>query len=329
MILDLDLRDLESVELVMVRRPFTSVVAQVADTVGAVRGGLSQSWRESLQSKLGRQQMASLRVLRFVVPAELKDPTGESGLSIDERVQQVFDSDGAGLPEFITHVYRRPPPPLLSVMDNPRRFLTVAGSSIRRVADPTRQVWRRAAPLLDREERRVIAAGDSRAGKQSLLTSLIPGTIVSGYILRSPESRGQLGRLAPRVELMPLIAGSTASMVGIAPGPGDGLIVDQIGYPLPGGTGLLEGPGHPVADEFLVALLGEPRAQILQALEAPRSMGDLAARVDATPSRVTYHCDQLVAAGLADRERQGNRVVVSRSPRGSELVELMNRPISW
>jgi DNA-binding transcriptional ArsR family regulator len=72
----------------------------------------------------------------------------------------------------------------------------------------------------------------------------------------------------------------------------------------------------------LEALLGVPRAVLLQRLDAPATAGDLAAALHAVPSAATHHIAALERAGLARRERSGRQVLVWRTKRGTALLEL-------
>ena len=70
----------------------------------------------------------------------------------------------------------------------------------------------------------------------------------------------------------------------------------------------------------LEALLGPQRARVLRELERPQSVGGLAKALIAVPSAATHHVGALEAAGLVVRERDGRRVIVHRTARGSRLV---------
>jgi DNA-binding transcriptional ArsR family regulator len=72
----------------------------------------------------------------------------------------------------------------------------------------------------------------------------------------------------------------------------------------------------------LAALIGEQRARLLRALDSPRSVGRLAETLMAVPSAATHHVGALETAGLVVRERDGRRVMVHRTSRGTRLVGL-------
>jgi DNA-binding MarR family transcriptional regulator len=87
------------------------------------------------------------------------------------------------------------------------------------------------------------------------------------------------------------------------------------------------GPVHDDATsgaDRLTVLLGPIRAAVLRSLHSPQSMGALAREVHCAPSTLTYHCDQLVAAGLLERERRGQSMWVSRTDRAVRLLSALD-----
>jgi DNA-binding MarR family transcriptional regulator len=76
----------------------------------------------------------------------------------------------------------------------------------------------------------------------------------------------------------------------------------------------------PSASTSIRALLGRRRADLLGALDQPRSTTELAHQMRLTPSAVSPHLQVLVAAGLAGRTRVGRFVLYSQSELGHHLV---------
>jgi DNA-binding transcriptional ArsR family regulator len=72
----------------------------------------------------------------------------------------------------------------------------------------------------------------------------------------------------------------------------------------------------------LVTLLGTQRALILRRLGHPLTAGELAEALAAGPSTASYHLSALERAGLVDRERRGRHILVRRTPRGTQLLDL-------
>ena len=171
--------------------------------------------------------------------------------------------------------------------------------------------WERAAPLLEREAERMGAAlAWGSLGEQ--LTQLYPDQRVSGHrTWCSPTA------LAPDLVLAPMVVGPGGSLVGT-----DGDRIHYLGYPLPGAHRLIAGTGpHPNATP-LDELLGTPRADILRRLDRPMSAGGLADELLFTPSAISHHLKALERTGLVVRERDGQRVLVHRSARGTALLHL-------
>jgi hypothetical protein len=86
------------------------------------------------------------------------------------------------------------------------------------------------------------------------------------------------------------------------------------------GVGTLWEQQDLVAPRALRRLLGERRATILVALEAPRSTSDLARALSVTPGSVSQHLGVLAAAGLVNHHRVGRVVLYARSPLGDGVV---------
>lgn len=70
----------------------------------------------------------------------------------------------------------------------------------------------------------------------------------------------------------------------------------------------------------LVALLGAPRAALLDLLGEPLPTVELARRLRVTPSAVSQHLRVLYAAGLVTRTRDGRHVLYRRSHLGDQLA---------
>jgi Helix-turn-helix domain/Family of unknown function (DUF5937) len=86
------------------------------------------------------------------------------------------------------------------------------------------------------------------------------------------------------------------------------------------GVGLLWESGGDAPAEALAAVLGRGRAAVLIALDAPRSTGEVARRLEITPGGASQHLSSLKAAGLVSSNRHGRSVLYARSPLADELV---------
>jgi DNA-binding transcriptional ArsR family regulator len=157
-----------------------------------------------------------------------------------------------------------------------------------------------------------------RGGMGALLNSLHPrisytdGTLALAFPCNRSIPLGQR-----RLALPPMIAGRDEGFVNFELDD-----VCYVGYPVrhPGPD-----PQTPqaAANGALGLVLGPLRAAALRALRQPLTVGELAAAVQCAPTTATYHLHQLAAAGLVSREQRGSSVLVSRTVRGDELVDLL------
>ena len=206
------------------------------------------------------------------------------------------------------------PPSWQIAAQQPRRWLNSMADASLDVWAAIEPYWRATGPLFDREVRRVGTAA-VRAGLPVLLNNLHPnisyrdGTIT----LAVPRDVSYpLGRR--RLALLPMIAGRDMLLVSFECDD-----VCYIGYPVqPPGPGPLAG-----ANGTLALVLGPLRAAALRALRQPLNVGDVAAAVQCAPTTATYHLHRLAAAGLVTREQRGSAVLVTRTPRGDELIDLL------
>jgi DNA-binding transcriptional ArsR family regulator len=85
---------------------------------------------------------------------------------------------------------------------------------------------------------------------------------------------------------------------------------------------VLSAPAGVSTDRAAVeALLGPPRARLLDALRSPATTSALARRFGVTPSAVSQHLAVLHRTGLVDRERSGRRVLYQASELGLALLD--------
>jgi DNA-binding transcriptional ArsR family regulator len=94
-------------------------------------------------------------------------------------------------------------------------------------------------------------------------------------------------------------------------------------YPVCDAWRLLDETAPPPA--ALDALIGTQRSRILRFLDRPATAGRLAEALLAVPSAASHHLAILERAGLVARERQGRRVLVHRTARGTDLLALYLR----
>lgn len=87
------------------------------------------------------------------------------------------------------------------------------------------------------------------------------------------------------------------------------------------GVALLWEPGSARTSEALAGVLGQTRATLLEALDAPVSTTDLAHRLELSPGGVSQALTSLREAGLVAGARRGRSVHYLRTPTGDRLVE--------
>jgi DNA-binding transcriptional ArsR family regulator len=87
------------------------------------------------------------------------------------------------------------------------------------------------------------------------------------------------------------------------------------------GIGTLWDPERPAARAALGALLGARRADVLSALDAPRSTTEVARALDVSAASASQHLTVLRDAGLVNAHRVGRSVLYARSPAGESLAD--------
>lgn len=87
------------------------------------------------------------------------------------------------------------------------------------------------------------------------------------------------------------------------------------------GVALLWEPGAARTPAALAGVLGQTRASLLEALDAPVSTTDLAHRLELSPGGVSQALTSLREAGLVSGARRGRSVHYLRTPTGDRLVE--------
>ena len=236
-------------------------------------------------------------------------------ISVAEQARRLRDLPTEVLTDELRAHHDCPFPPGWQVAgQQPRRWLNSMADASLDTWAAIEPLWRAAGPLFDREVRRVGTAA-VRGGLGVLLNNLHPRISYRDGTITLAVPRGvsfPLGRR--RLALLPMIAGREGLLVSFECDD-----VCYIGYPVqPPGPGPLAG-----VNGALALVLGPLRAAALRALRQPLTVGELAAAVHCAPTTATYHLHRLAAAGLVTREQRGSSVLVSRTARGDELVDLL------
>lgn len=206
--------------------------------------------------------------------------------------------------------------------DQPRRWLDSFATAAADGWSVLGPLWHRAQPLIDQEIRR---AGTAlvRGSLDALLNSLHPRIRYQNGELIVLDNCDSTRSLANRpLVLVPMICGpnGTAISFGLSE-------VAFIGYPVRGLASpatAFRPPSTGRDQDPLALILGDARAHVLRAVHRPLTIGQLAASLGHGAATASYHCDRLETAGLITRNRRGQSVWISRTPRGDELIDILS-----
>ncbi|MEV0203155.1 winged helix-turn-helix domain-containing protein [Nonomuraea sp. NPDC050691] len=300
------------------------------DVIGDTRSGVPASWRDAVRGALpaGAALVRPLLSTRDCwMPDSLALTADLRTTSMGTVLRELGGLDPQALADEVSSHYRTSMPPAWQrFVDDPGAFLTAYRQVLRAAWAVMEPLWARADSLFARETERIGAAVVSR-GLDAVLSGLsTPLRYVDGTLhLPHPPCRRPPSELGGRrLVLVPLASGFSASMYDVER---DDLV--WIGYPLPG-LGRIVTRTHPAAptapDSALTRILGPIRAAILRASSPQPSVSELARHLHLGVSTITYHCDQLTAAGLLHRERRGREVRLRLTHRGTEILDLFAGP---
>ncbi|WP_328498613.1 winged helix-turn-helix domain-containing protein [Streptomyces sp. NBC_00414] len=200
-------------------------------------------------------------------------------------------------------------------------LLALTGDVVHAAWRQLEPLWVRADALLGKETERVGSAVVSR-NLDGVLTGLSPRvSYADGTLALPPCGRERFELGGRRLVLIPVVSGTAPSLYSL-----DQDDVVWFSYPVPG-VGRLGSPtARAPREDGLVQLLGPVRAGVLRSVQPPATVSELAGLLHVGASTITYHCEQLKAAGLLQRERYGREVRQRLTGRGAELVDLLSRP---
>jgi DNA-binding transcriptional ArsR family regulator len=307
--------------------PFVSVLSLLTDALGRRRGAPGP-WRRQILAAVSPHGLSAVRPIAapdYSVTPDCVTPRNPSReISVCDQVEWLHDiSDDELLGDIHAVFDERPPPHWERALRRPRNWMHAYADAIRDTWRCVEPWWKQAQPMLDREVSRVGTAL-VRGELDLVLDGLHPASRFAGGVLSIRDPEPARFDLAGRpLVLVPMLSGEQALICNL-----ELPDVVWIGYPLRGVNRMLPGaPGAPPPrDTLLESMIGPVRAQLLLALSRPATMGELARLTRLAPSAITYHCERLAAAGLVHREKWGRRVSVSRTSRGTELIDLLIPP---
>ncbi|MFE2264481.1 winged helix-turn-helix domain-containing protein [Streptomyces griseosporeus] len=305
-----------------------TVLSLVADAFGGRGHGVPGPWRELVRRAAPASAGQVLRPLfdpgYSVIPDCVTPTASMPGGDAATQCEQLGDlSADVLLAELETEFGGEVPAQWRPVVDRPARWIRAYAHLVQTVWEAFRPVWDSARPLLERETERVGSAV-VRGCTDTLLAGLSSRFRLTGDRLLLPDPQSDTYALdGRRLVLVPVVSGPSTSMFAL-----DRPDLVWIGYPLPG-LGRLWGSGRPGdgtggGTDALTLVVGDVRARILRAVDAPATMGDVAADVGCSPANLTHHCARLEQSGLIVRHRAGQYVRLSRTPRGDALVGLLS-----
>jgi DNA-binding transcriptional ArsR family regulator len=303
--------------------PAISVLALMTDALGRRRGA-PEAWRKPILSALSAQGVRAVLPIAApsysVAPDCVTPQNPAREIPVTGQVEWLHDLSDHDLLGDLQSVFGATPPlHWQTVLRRPRNWLHAYAEAMGAVWRCVEPLWEQAQPLLNREVRRVGTAA-MRGSLDLVLDGLHPASQFDTGVLRIRDPEPARFDLQGRpLVLVPMLSGLQALICNL-----ERADAVWLAYPLPGMGELLGGPAGPGHGEGapLESVLGPVRARVLLALEQPLTMTDLVGRASLAPSAMTYHCDRLVAAGLVRREKSGREVRISRTGRGTSLIEL-------
>lgn len=172
-------------------------------------------------------------------------------------------------------------------------------------------LWARQADLRGRETERLGAAAARGAVDIALAELYGGGRVVDGVVDFDDPDGVEVDAHGRIIVLAPLLTGLTVSLCNLDRR-------ESLWFAAPARSR----PAEREDRSGLGSLLTPARAQLLGVLQAEHSMSEIAKRMNTVPATATHQVGALEAAGLVRRRREGRRIWVQRTPRGSALLEL-------
>lgn len=308
-------------QMSVVRSPYLTLEAVIFGAAAAVAGtadGLSNTVQQALPYEAGfalAPMIAAIRRGEEEVVDAFMPVQPHRDVSIQTQIEHMRNAPDELLLGDLRRLYGDDlPRSWQPAADRPRAWFDSLARATAHGFTAIQPTWRTASPAIDREIERVGVAL-VRGGYDVVLNSLHPGVRYSDGVLTLAADTNRSVRLdGRRLALVPLIGCSRTLLANF-----DLPDLAYIAYRVPWRRAI----GHDDSDDALAVVLGPLRARALRHLSQPMTAGALARALDCGPTKATYHCKQLESARLIVRERRGQSVWISRTPRGHELIDLM------
>ncbi|WP_163506825.1 winged helix-turn-helix domain-containing protein [Fodinicola acaciae] len=304
--------------------PLVSLLSTVADSLGGPAQGTPQEVRAAVRRAVTRPDV--LRPLFAPDTVSIPDclvPLGRPG---QVPIAEQFDLIRSVRPDLLVTELEltylgHPPESWRPVLAQPGRWLSAYADALGEAWSATERIWARAKNLLSLETERVGAAVVTDA-VDLLLGSLSSRFSYADGALTLPDRHPTVIDLGGRpLVLVPMVSGLRASVFNA-----DLPDMVWVGYPVPAiGSVWERQPVIGQTDDPLNTVVGSVRAILLRALSAPMTMSDAAALASCSATTMTHHCQYLERAGLIHRRRWQRSVMIHRSARGDNLVEIFAR----
>lgn len=305
--------------------PLSETVSSLQQLAGHERQASNLSWLDWATGELAREPLDLTFTWPLVAsnrpswPSFLVPAPGTSGSSIDDDLTALQLTSASQVRASLQRIFGHDlPEAVVALADRPAAGLRGIAAELRAAYD--RLIgphWPRIRAVLDADvahRARQLATG----GAGELLTNLHPelrwcdGRLIRKESARLPQSivsRGPGGLVLIPVALGPprvLIKKNTSTQTTVR-------------YPARG-TGTLWTAGTQDSPAGTVRLLGQVRAELLEALRSPATTTALAHALGVTPSAVSQHLRVLHETGLVARQRVGRTVLYQTTALGLALI---------
>ncbi|MEU5290940.1 winged helix-turn-helix domain-containing protein [Streptomyces umbrinus] len=307
-------------------RPGTTIVSLLVDALGGRPQGVLPHVRRTVRAGLP-QDAARLLSPLFVpgvspIPDWLSMDAADSDQEIREALARMRDLSADTVLAGIDFTFGgRIPDRWEPALRDPRRYAGAFADALDAVRTTCAPALRRTRAVYEREAERVGIA--SVTGQIGVVLSQLNAL----WRLDGDDLVYNGGRIGDHVLgdrrflLVPLLSGTNASIFSL-----DTQDSVSLGYPARGLALAWNVPEPPAESrDALSHVAGRVRARILRYLAHRPTVSETAAHLNCAPATVTYHCHQLEDAGLLVRERRGQSVRMTLTPRGEALVELLTQ----